>query len=275
MLPKPKLGILGAGHMGQCLIAGLVADHYPTSHLWVSDHHQEILDKLKNDYHLQSCNDKTEMLKTADLLILAVKPQSMVQLCAEINQMTCQAQLIISVAAGITTAQLQQWLAVDVPIIRAMPNTPALLGSGATALFAASTASAQHCEWAEMIMRAVGTVAWIPQESLMDVVTALSGSGPAYFFWLMEALMNAAIEMGLEPKMAELLTLQTALGAAKMAMSSDQTVTDLRKQVTSPGGTTEAALQHLVTTNVNKHIMQAVHAAAERAAEIAAQFKDK
>ena len=269
MSSQPTIGIIGAGHMGLCLVAGLVADNYPADRIWINDCHTEKLESLQQNYDVHISTQLHTMINHCDMVILAVKPQHIMDVCT--NMTSClerKLPLIISIAAGITIQQLQQALGAAVSIIRAMPNTPALLKCGATALYASGTVSLQQCEWAEMLMRAVGTVVWLEQEAHMDVVTALSGSGPAYFFWLMENMQKAAIAMGLAPKTAELLTVQTALGAAKMAMSSDSDVATLRAQVSSPRGTTEQAMQYLEQQGAGDLIAAALQAAHKRATQI-------
>ena len=272
-MTQPTIGVIGVGHMGQCLVAGLLADNYPARHLILNDHHTDTLKTFEHNDGVLITSQKQEVIERSDVVILATKPQHLANTCAEIKTFVrAKPPLIISIAAGITTQQLLHWLKADLSVIRAMPNTPALLKCGATALYTASTTAMAHREWAEMIMRAVGTVVWIEREPLMDVVTALSGSGPAYFFWLMELMQAAAVDMGLAPEMAELLTRQTALGAAKMAMSSDTDVATLKAQVTSPGGTTATALECLNQVEAKKLIFDTLKAAKDRANQISKEF---
>jgi pyrroline-5-carboxylate reductase len=181
-----------------------------------------------------------------------------------------QAQpLIVSIAAGVRTRNLLQWLGPDTAVVRAMPNTPALVRSGATALFPTARVSDDHRNLAESILRAVGLTLWVDREELMDAVTALSGSGPAYFFLVMEALQTAAVSAGLPRETADLLTLQTAFGAAKMALESEDDVALLRQRVTSPGGTTERALQVLEQGGLRSLFANAIEAARQRSEELA------
>jgi pyrroline-5-carboxylate reductase len=180
--------------------------------------------------------------------------------------------LVISIAAGIRTAALAHWLGPEIPIVRAMPNTPALFGSGATALFAMTLVNADQREMAESILRAVGLTVWVEEEAAMDAVTALSGSGPAYYFLLMELMENAAANMDMPRETARLLTLQTAFGAAKMALESGLDAATLRKQVTSPGGTTEQALRVFESRRLGRIVEEALGAAKLRSEELAKTF---
>jgi pyrroline-5-carboxylate reductase len=183
--------------------------------------------------------------------------------------------LVVSIAAGVRLEDLDRWLGGGLPIVRAMPNTAALIGSGASGLYANERVSEAMRNQAESILRAVGVTVWLADESLMDVVTALSGSGPAYFFLVMEALEQAAIESGLDPKQARLLTLETAFGAAKMALEGHEEPSQLRRRVTSPGGTTEQAVKVLEQGDIRPLFKKAIQAAVTRAREIADMFGKK
>jgi len=176
---------------------------------------------------------------------------------------------VVSVAAGIRIADLERWLGGSLPVVRVMPNTAALIGSGASGLFANSRVSAAQRDEAESILRAVGVTVWVKEENLIDTVTAVSGSGPAYFFLVMEALEKAAIKYGLDPETARLLTLETAYGAAKMALEGQEEPAALRRRVTSPGGTTERAIQALEQGQLERIVDDAVAAAMDRARELA------
>jgi pyrroline-5-carboxylate reductase len=219
--------------------------------------------------------DTNDALLAADVIVLAVKPQQLQQVCEALApklQQQTQPPLFVSIAAGITTDTLARWLGADYAIVRTMPNTPALIQTGATGLFAnAQVTPAQH-EQAEQILRSAGITLWVDQESQLDSVTALSGSGPAYFFLFMEAMVSAGEKLGLDPETAELLTLQTALGAAKMALESDVTLAELRARVTSPNGTTERAIQSFQTAQLEQTVAQAMHAAHQRAQQLAQEL---
>lgn len=261
--------LLGAGNMGSSLLSGLIRNHYPAEKLWITDPSEEKLHHVKNQFPVNITTDNQQALQHADVVILAVKPQILPQVLMDAAAIIQQKKpLVISIAAGVREASIQQWLGGQIAIVRSMPNTPALLGCGASALYANTLVSAEQHALAESILRSVGITVWLEQENLMDTVTALSGSGPAYFFLMMEALQNAAIECGLPPETARLLTLQTAYGAARMALESDIDVVQLRKNVTSPGGTTEQAVRVLEEGQLRALLKKAVDAAKKRSEEL-------
>lgn len=264
------IAILGAGNMGASLIGGLVANHYAPENIFVTDPDASKLADLKQKFHIQTTTDNTNAVQQADIVILAVKPQIIISVTQEIAAVAQQKKpLLISIAAGVREDSLQKTLGGNIPIVRCMPNTPALIGCGASALFANSFVASEQHKLAESIMSAVGVVVWLDNEKQMDAVTALSGSGPAYFFLIMEALQNAAQELGLPADTARLLTLQTALGAARMALESDESVVELRRRVTSPGGTTERALHVLEEGHIRQLLAKALNAAKNRSEELA------
>jgi pyrroline-5-carboxylate reductase len=214
-----------------------------------------------------------EVAGQADILVLAVKPQALAEVARELApSVQARRPLVISLAAGVRMADVERWLGAGVPIVRVMPNTPALIGSGASGLFANSHVTDAQRDQAESILRAVGVAVWVGDERLMDVITALSGSGPAYFFLVMEALERAAIDAGLDPAKARLLTLETAFGAAKMALEGAEEPAILRRRVTSPGGTTEAAVKALEDGGLRRLFDDAVRAAVRRAGELGDMF---
>jgi pyrroline-5-carboxylate reductase len=263
------IAILGAGNMGSSLIGGLIRDGHPAEKIWASDVSEEKLLSLQQVPSIHTTLSNIQAAQSADVVIFAVKPQYIAPIATEIAAAIQTHQpLIISIAAGIRLAHLQQYLGPKTAIVRAMPNTPALIGCGATALYAnAHVTSAQH-DLAESILRAVGTTLWLPQEELMDCVTALSGSGPAYFFLIMEALEQAAAQLGLDSETAHLLTLQTALGAVRMAIESGDSLVTLRHRVTSPQGTTEKAISVLESNNIRSIFLEALRAAKLRSEEL-------
>jgi pyrroline-5-carboxylate reductase len=267
-----SIAFIGGGNMAGSLIGGLIADGYPRELLRVSDADTEKLRQLSERFGIRACAANTEAVAGAAVVVLAVKPQVVEPVARELAPALNGEQLVISIAAGIRTSTLSAWLG-NVPIVRAMPNTPALVQSGATALYAPATVRTGHRESAESIMRAVGLTQWIDDENLMDVVTALSGSGPAYFFLFMELLEEEACRLGLAPQIARLLTVQTAFGAAKMALESPlYSPAELRKQVTSPGGTTERALQVLREGDLGGLLGRALQAARDRGIELSNLF---
>lgn len=267
------IGFIGAGNLATSLMGGLIATGYPAARLWASDPQQNACDTVRERFGINIARSNTELVQSAQVIILSVKPQLMHEVCTEIRApVTAHTPLLISVAAGIRTDAIFRWLNLRVPLIRSMPNTPAAVGSGATALFAAPTATEQQCGFAESLMRSVGMTVWVDEEPLLDAVTALSGSGPAYFFLIMQALQLAGEKLGLDAETARLLTLQTAFGAAKMALESPFDVGELRRLVTSPGGTTEQALRVLHEAHAVDLFEKALTAARDRAAQLADQL---
>ncbi len=268
-----NIAFIGGGNMAHSLISGLIDDGMPADRLWVSDPNTPALRNLQQRFAVHTTSDNLEATQHGQVVILAVKPQlakAVAQGLAPALQATHP--LVISIAAGIREADLRLWLGDGTAIVRTMPNTPALVRSGATALFANSKVSKEQRDSAESILRAVGMTLWVEDENLMDAVTALSGSGPAYFFLVMEALEQAGEELGLPRDTARLLTLQTAFGAAKMALESSEEPAELRRRVTSPGGTTERAIEVLQGKHIDTVFSEALQAAHQRSLELARIF---
>lgn len=266
----PLVGFIGAGNMARSLAGGLVRNGWPRQRLALSDPDAIQRQALGRLLKLKTHAANEGLAERADILVFAVKPQ-ILQAVARALAPTVQRKrpLIVSIAAGVRLADIQNWLGGGLAIVRAMPNTAALIGSGASGLCANNLATGRMRDQAESILRAVGVTVWLPDEALLDVVTALSGSGPAYFFLVMEALEHAAIAEGLDPATARLLTLETAYGAAKMALEGAEEPASLRRRVTSPGGTTERAIQVLEHDGIHTLFRQAVRAATARARELA------
>jgi len=272
-----RIAFIGGGNMATSLIGGLVADDYPVDRLVVSDPDAAGRQRLADRFGITALADNRAAVESADVVMLAVKPQVMRPVLGDLAALGDGARrpLYVSIAAGVRTAQIERWLDGEVAVIRAMPNTPALVGSGATALFANPRVSTAQRDLAEFILRAVGLTIWVDEESAMDAVTAVSGSGPAYLFYVMEAIEDAARELGLPADTARLLTLQTALGAARMALESNESIGELRRRVTSPGGTTERAIGVLEAGDVDGAIVHAVLAACERSREISRMLEEE
>jgi len=265
-----KIAFIGGGNMATSLIGGLIADGCNPQDISVVDINEQALDNLKGRFGIKVYSDGQAAVKAAETVVFSIKPQMFKSVARSLADdiMACKA-LVISIAAGIRTRDIGRWLGKDCPIVRAMPNTPALVQCDAAALFANDRVSSEQKNAAESILRATGLVLWVDQEPLMDTVTALSGSGPAYFFRIMESLVNAGQSLGLTYEQARLLTLQTALGAAKLAMESNENITELREGVTSPGGTTEEGIRVMNENNIDDTINQAVAAAHQRSIELA------
>lgn len=269
-----SIAFIGAGNMASALIDGLLADGWKADQIRASDTDQARLDLLGQKRVITS-SDNSAVVSGADAIILAVKPQIIQDVLKPLKEsLESSSCLLISIAAGITMDNLQSWTHPEQAIVRCMPNTPALVQLGASALFANAQCSDEQRQLANNLLKAVGVVSWLKQESDMAAVTALSGSGPAYFFLLIEAMQEAAIELGLDKKTAELLCQQTALGAARLAQSSDVDVSELRRRVTSPGGTTEAALRQFESDDFNAMVARALAKAAQRSRELAEPASD-
>lgn len=264
-----KIGFIGAGNMATALIEGLLATSIGAARLWAADTAQDKLDGFAAK-GINVSTDNAEIVRQCSVVVLAVKPQVMaavvMALQAELRSHPC---LLISIAAGIPCASLQAWTHPEQPIVRCMPNTPALVQAGASGLFATALVSAAQKQAAQDIMAAVGIACWLDNEAQLDAVTALSGSGPAYFFLLMEAMQAAAVKLGLPLEVARQLCLQTAFGAAKLALDSDVPAGELRRRVTSPGGTTEAAIKQFESEQFQSMVERALAKANARSQELA------
>lgn len=267
------IGFIGGGNMARSLIGGLIQDGYPANRITASDLNQEKLDELNQRFQINITQDNHALCLSASVLVLAVKPQSMFELATQIQpSIQRHKPLVVTIAAGIREADLNRWLGGKLAIVRCMPNTPALVQTGATGLFANAAVTEAQQDTTESILRAVGVTVWVDRETDIDTVTALSGSGPAYFLLVIEALQEAAIKAGLSPETAQLLAQQTALGAAKIALESNESPEVLRQRVTSPGGTTEKAIGVLEQGGLRELFDQALSAAKQRSVELSDQL---
>lgn len=269
---KPtSITFIGAGNMARSLIVGLLQDNANVA-LRVADPDQRQLDAIRKHWpDVLATTDNLEAMQGADVVVLAVKPQIMREVATSLADAAQRNRpLFVSIAAGIREEALSRWLGGKLPIVRCMPNTPALVQAGATGLYANPHTSEAQRSLAESILRAVGITLWFADEAKLDAVTAISGSGPAYFFLVMEAMQAAAEKLGIRPEDAHLLIMQTALGAAKLALESGELPGDLRQKVTSKGGTTEAALKVLTEGGLHDLFAQALQAAESRSKELAA-----
>ncbi len=270
------LGFIGGGNMARSLIGGLIADGRDPATILVSDVAAQQLDSLKTTLAVQTTSSNKELAEQADIIVLAVKPQMLKQVATELADVARRRDpLFLSIAAGIRANDINRWLGGEATIVRAMPNTPSLIQAGATALVANSKVSQAQRDQAESIMRAVGIALWLDDEEQMDTVTALSGSGPAYFFLFMEALEQAAISQGLGAETARLLTLQTGFGATKMALESSEPLSTLRQRVTSPGGTTEQAIEAFEKGGIRQLVDNALKAARDRSIFLADELGEE
>lgn len=265
-----KIAFIGGGNMAAALIAGLAGKLTAGADIHVVDPNPESLAKLNEKYGVTTATAADAAVGAADVIVLAIKPQSMREVAAQLLPLLNQAKqtLIVSVAAGIRSADLSRWLGGYGAIVRCMPNTPALIGMGITGMVAAAGVSAGQKQAADDILRAVGPTVWLDDEAKIDAVTAVSGSGPAYVFYFIEAMQQAAGEMGLSAEQGTQLALATFAGAAQLANQSSEPVSLLRERVTSKGGTTYAALTSMEQSGVKAAIVKAVKAAAARGKEM-------
>ena len=269
-MTKMNIGFVGAGNMAQAIMGGLIKTGTPVDRLFIYEPNEALAQQLATNPGIRAMSASTDLLEHCDVIVLAVKPQIMPAVLAVFNGVALKpGAFFISIAVGLPIALMQKWLGAAHPMVRVMPNTPALVGAGMSGLFASDQVSEDQRQLAESLMRAVGSVIWVNKEALIDSVAAVSGSGPAYFFYFIEALEKAALEHGLNAEQAKILSLETAFGAAKLALESDVGAATLRERVTSPGGTTEAALETFAALNFSDGIAKAVSAAAERARELA------
>ncbi|WP_263261357.1 pyrroline-5-carboxylate reductase [Pseudomonas sp. RIT-PI-S] len=270
-MSTPRIAFIGAGNMAASLIGGMRAQGVDASRLTASAPGADTRQRISDAYGIATFEDNAAAVANADVIVLAVKPQAMKAVCEALRPALHPAQLIVSIAAGITCDSLVAWLG-EQPIVRCMPNTPALVRQGASGLYATARVTAEQKAAAEQLLAAVGLALWLDSEAQLDAVTAVSGSGPAYYFLLMEAMTQAGEALGLPREIAARLTLQTALGAAQMASSSDVDAAELRRRVTSPAGTTEAAIKAFQAGGFEALVEQALGAAAHRSKELAEQL---
>jgi pyrroline-5-carboxylate reductase len=268
-----SLAILGGGNMGRALVSGLLRRGMRQEQIRVAEVCADAQATLRRDLGISASSDVEATVADADMVVLAVKPQDAASVLTSLAPLFKQKHpVVVSIAAGIRIGSLTKWCGAGVPVVRAMPNRPALVGAGVSGLFAPPGVSALAREDAAGILRAVGDVVWVPNEDALDVVTALSGSGPAYLFLMAEAMMHAGVNLGLEPEAARSLAIGTLYGAGLLAQSSDGDLVRLRQDVTSKGGTTEAALAAFAAADFTATVMRALEAATRRSREIAAQF---
>lgn len=266
-----SIAFVGGGNMARSLVGGLVARGTPGDAIRIAEPVDALRDALARDFGARMFADGAEAVAGAAVWVLAVKPQVMRAVCEALAPQAQAARpLVVSIAAGITAAQLERWLGGGVAVVRCMPNTPALLGAGVTGLFANANVDAAGRDAAQSLLSSAGETVWIGDEALMDAVTAASGSGPAYVFLLAEAMQAAAIGEGLPPEAARTLVLQTILGAARMLIEGDADAAELRRRVTSPNGTTQAAIEAFEAGGFRELVARAIHAATVRGRELSA-----
>jgi pyrroline-5-carboxylate reductase len=270
MLTTRQLGVIGAGNMGEALLRGVLhGGLISADRVIASARTDERLEVLRQSLHIRATQDNRRVLDSSDVIVLAVKPQVLVEVLAELAGGFREDQIVISVAAGVTTEQIEQAIGVRAPVMRAMPNTPALVGEGASAYCRGRFATAEHALLTQAILDSVGIAVEVP-ERLMDPVTAVSGTGPAYIFYTLEAMIEGAVALGMPDDLARRLVKQTVLGAARLVMDAGEEPDRLRARVTSKGGTTQAAITHLETEGYKRLVGDAIEAACKRAHELGA-----
>jgi len=272
LLSSSRIAFIGAGNMAGSLIGGLVAKGLAPAQITASDPLETARNSITEIYGVFASANNHQVVSEAGVVILAVKPQVMKTVVQDMVPALKKDVLVISIAAGISLQNLERWLGKDTAIVRCMPNTPALVQLGATGMFANRCVSASQKQLAQNILDAVGISLWLGSEEELDAVTALSGSGPAYYFLLMEAMIQAGIALGLSAETSRLLTLQTALGAATMASRSNDEPADLRRKVTSPKGTTEQAILSFRQNGFERMVAEAMRAAEKRSISLSEEL---
>jgi pyrroline-5-carboxylate reductase len=272
-MSNKHLAILGGGNMGRALIGGMLRRGTRPEHITVGESSEAAREALSADFGVQATADNAAAVEPAAVIVLAVKPQVAGAVLAPLQPALQRTRpVVISIAAGIRLAALESWCGAGVPVVRGMPNRPALVGAGATGLFAPASVAGPYREAAERVMQAVGEVIWVGAEDDLDVVTALSGSGPAYFFLVAELLTQGAIDLGLDPAAARRLAIATLHGSGQLAHAGDGDLAGMRAEVTSKGGTTEAAVKSFEAADLRGIVARALEAATRRSRELAAQF---
>jgi pyrroline-5-carboxylate reductase len=268
-----QIAFLGGGNMGRALIAGLLRRGTRPEHISVGESFAGARETLAAELGIEATDDNAAAVEAASVVVVAVKPQIAGNVLTPLKPLLQQTRpLVISIAAGIRVAALESWCGAGVPVVRAMPNRPAFVGAGATGLYAPPTVASAQRDISQKVMQAVGEVIWVASEDHLDVVTALSGSGPAYFFLLAELMTQGAVDLGLEPAAARRLAIATLYGAGQLAQVSDGDLVKMRAEVTSKGGTTEAAVNSLESADLRGIVGRALEAATRRSHQLAEQF---
>ena len=274
-MKNTRIAFIGAGNMARSLIGGLLESGQPPDTLYVSDINPEQLKTLQSNSAIHTTQDSREAADAAEVVVLAVKPQiihTVIENMADVLRRN--RPLVVSIAAGVREADISRWIGEDPAVVRCMPNTPSLFGVGATALYANQAVSEAQKQLAEKLLLTAGTTDTVESEEMLDAVTALSGSGPAYFFLMVESMTAAAEKLGLDQKLAQKLAIQTALGAATMLLQSGDSPEQLRKNVTSKGGTTEAAINSFENNDLREIVYKGMENAFKRSIELGKQLGD-
>ena len=276
MSNSSTISFIGAGNMASAIIGGMLDNGYQAGNIWVSAPDDSHLQALRDRFGVSVTTDNRYCAQQADMVVLAVKPQVMAEVCRDIAPVVQNTRpLMVSIAAGLTSDTLDGWLGGGLPLVRAMPNTPSLVGKGAAGLFANAAVTGEQKTMVQSVFESIGSALWVDDEEQLHGVTALSGSGPAYFFLMLEALEAAATEAGIAPKTARELAIQTMAGAAEMAARSEHDPAQLKRNVMSPGGTTERAINTFEDGGMRDLVQKAYNAAFERSQEMSKELADK
>ena len=269
---KTVIGFIGAGNMAYALIKGLLSDGFEAKNINVSDANPELLEKRSSELGVTAQPDNVSLLTNSDIVVFAVKPQVLSVVCHELKNKASTDQLFVSIVAGIKSKDINRWLGGDFALVRTMPNTPALFQSGVTGLYANGLVNDLQKKSVNLLLSAVGECFWVNEENLLDAITAISGSGPAYFFLMMQSMKQAAMALGLDEETADALSIKTSLGASIMATNSGKDSRTLRAEVTSPNGTTQSAIETFQDQNFEGIVAAATRAAYDRARELSQEL---
>lgn len=269
---KTVIGFIGAGNMAYALIKGLLSDGFEAKNINVSDANPELLEKRSSELGVTAQPDNVSLLTNSDIVVFAVKPQVLSVVCHELKNKASTDQLFVSIVAGIKSKDINRWLGGDFALVRTMPNTPALFQSGVTGLYANELVNDLQKKSVNLLLSAVGECFWVNEENLLDAITAISGSGPAYFFLMMQSMKQAAMALGLDEDTADALSIKTSLGASIMATNSGKDSRTLRAEVTSPNGTTQSAIETFQDQNFEGIVAAATRAAYDRARELSQEL---
>ncbi len=271
---KTVIGFIGAGNMAYALIKGLLNNGFDANQINISDPNEELLLNRESELKVTTYSDNASLLSNSDIIFFAVKPQVLSSVCLELKGIVKSKHLFVSIVAGIRSSDINRWLGGNFSLIRTMPNTPALFQSGVTGLFANEVVDNEQKSLVESILSSVGECFWVNEEKLIDAITAISGSGPAYFFLLMESMKQAGMALGLDEETANSLSIQTAYGASLMANKTGKDSRTLRTEVTSPNGTTQSAIESFQDQNFEGIVANATRAAYDRARELSNELGD-
>ena len=271
---KTVIGFIGAGNMAYALIKGLLNNGFDANQINISDPNEELLRNRESELKVTTYSDNTSLLSNSDIIFFAVKPQVLSSVCLELKGVVKSKHLFVSIVAGIRSSDINRWLGGNFALIRTMPNTPALFQTGVTGLFANELVDNEQKSLVESILSSVGECFWVNEEKLIDAITAISGSGPAYFFLLMQSMTQAGMALGLDEETANSLSIQTAYGASLMANKTGKDSRTLRTEVTSPNGTTQSAIESFQDQNFEGIVANATRAAYDRARELSNELGD-